>query len=108
MYDKTFSHIFLLLTMILLAGCNLTPSTEGDLPLTEKFHLPEDFILGMDASCVPASEDSGVKYYDFDGKEQDVFKTLSENGINYIRVRVWNHPFDENGNGYGGGKTGNV
>ena len=28
---------------------------------------------------------------------------LSENGINYIRVRVWNDPFDGDGNGYGGG-----
>ncbi len=65
--------------------------------------LQEDFIMGMDASCVPALEASGVKYYDFDGQEQDVFQTLAENGINYIRVRVWNDPFDANGNGYGGG-----
>ncbi len=65
--------------------------------------LPEDFIFGMDASSVLAQEASGVKYYDFDGNEQDVFKTLAENGINYIRVRVWNDPYDENGNGYGGG-----
>jgi len=65
--------------------------------------LPEDFILGMDASCVPALEASGVKYYNFDGHEQDVFRTLAESGVNYIRVRIWNHPYDKNGNGYGGG-----
>lgn len=65
--------------------------------------LPDDFILGMDASAVISLENSGVKYYGFDGTEQDVFKVLSENGINFIRVRVWNDPFDENGNGYGGG-----
>ena len=66
-------------------------------------NLPEDFILGMDASCVPALEASGVKYYDFDGTEKDVYQILSENGINYIRVRVWNDPFDAQGRGYGGG-----
>lgn len=66
-------------------------------------NLPENFILGMDASCVPALEASGVKYYDHDGTEKDVYEILSENGINYIRVRVWNDPFDEDGNGYGGG-----
>ncbi len=66
-------------------------------------NLPEDFILGMDASCVPALEESGVKYYDFDGAEKDVYQILAENGVNYIRVRVWNDPFDADGNGYGGG-----
>lgn len=61
------------------------------------------FILGMDASCVPALEAGGVQYYNREGKCQDVFQILAESGINYIRVRVWNEPFDENGNGYGGG-----
>ena len=66
-------------------------------------NLPADFIMGMDASCVPALERGGVKYYDHAGTEKDVYQILSENGINYIRIRVWNDPFDANGNGYGGG-----
>ena len=77
---------------------------ESDTLYVEKVeNLPEDFIMGMDASCVPSLEASGVKYYDYNGEETDVYKTLYNNGINYIRVRVWNDPFDENGNGYGGG-----
>ena len=66
-------------------------------------NLPEDFILGMDSSQVPALEAAGVKYYDFEGNETDVFEVLAESGINYIRVRVWVDPFDAQGNGYGGG-----
>lgn len=66
-------------------------------------NLPEDFIFGMDASCVPSLEAGGVKYYDHEGTEKDVYQILAENGVNYIRVRVWNDPFDKNGNGYGGG-----
>ena len=66
-------------------------------------NIPDDFIMGMDASCVPALEDSGVKFYDYDGEEKDVYEILSESGVNYIRVRIWNDPYDENGNGYGGG-----
>ena len=65
--------------------------------------LSDDFILGMDISSVISEEKSGVKYYDFSGNEQDLFKTLAENGVNYIRVRVWNDPYDKDGNGYGGG-----
>ncbi len=66
-------------------------------------NLSDDFVLGMDASCVPALEKGGVKYYDHQGIEKDVFQILAENGVNYIRVRVWNDPYDANGNGYGGG-----
>lgn len=66
-------------------------------------NMPENFILGMDASCVPSLEAGGVKYFDHNGTEKDVFEILGENGINYIRVRVWNDPFDAQGFGYGGG-----
>ena len=61
------------------------------------------FILGMDASCVPSLEKGGVQYYNKEGQAQDVFQILADAGINYIRVRVWNHPFNEEGHGYGGG-----
>lgn len=66
-------------------------------------NLPEDFILGMDASCVPSLEAGGVKYYDHHGTEKDVYAILAENGVNYVRVRVWNDPRDAAGHGYGGG-----
>jgi arabinogalactan endo-1,4-beta-galactosidase len=66
-------------------------------------NLSDDFIMGMDASAVPSLEAGGVRYYDHDGTESDVYEILSENGINYIRVRIWNDPFDAEGNGYGGG-----
>ena len=32
-------------------------------------------------------------------------ETLAQSGVNYIRLRVWNDPYDENGNGYGGGNN---
>ena len=67
--------------------------------------ISDDFIRGMDASAVLAEENSGVKYYNYDGEEQDVFMTLAQSGVNYIRLRVWNDPYDENGNGYGGGNN---
>lgn len=67
--------------------------------------LVDDFIRGMDVSSILAEENSGVKYYDADGVEQDVFTTMAEAGVNYARIRVWNDPYDENGNGYGGGNN---
>ena len=67
--------------------------------------LPDDFIRGMDASAVLSLENSGVTYYNYEGKEQDVFETLAQSGVNYIRLRVWNDPYDADGNGYGGGNN---
>ncbi len=100
----------LVLAALLLTACSSGTgkrkeiNVESDSLYVQKVeNLPDDFILGMDASCVPALEASGVKYYDFDGTEKDVYEILSDNGINYIRVRIWNDPFDANGNGYGGG-----
>ncbi len=83
-----------------------TEKIEGSSLYVQKVeNLPQDFIMGVDASSVIALEDSGVRFYNFDGQEQDVFQTMAESGVNYIRVRVWNHPYDAQGNGYGGGNN---
>ena len=66
----------------------------------------QSFIEGVDVSSYVSLKNSGVKYYDFDGNELDdigYFKFLVSCGINYVRVRVWNDPYDAEGNGYGGG-----
>ncbi|MCR5801406.1 MAG: glycosyl hydrolase 53 family protein [Lachnospiraceae bacterium] len=77
----------------------------SSLKVTKVDNISDDFILGMDVSSVIAEENSGVKYYDFEGNEKDLLQILAENGVTHIRVRVWNHPYDENGNGYGGGNN---
>lgn len=91
----------LLLALMLLPALSL--GEESSLYVEKVENLPEDFIFGMDASCVPALENSGVTYYNFDGQEADVYAVLSSQGINYIRVRVWNDPYTSDGMGYGGG-----
>ncbi|MBQ8149542.1 MAG: glycosyl hydrolase 53 family protein [Clostridia bacterium] len=93
----------LALTLLAAACCPAALAEESALYVKKVENLPEDFIFGMDASCVPALERSGVKYYNFDGTEADVFQVLAENGVTHIRVRIWNDPYDAGGNGYGGG-----
>jgi arabinogalactan endo-1,4-beta-galactosidase len=67
--------------------------------------LDDGFILGADVSSLIAQERSGVVYRGFDGQPQDLLKTLSEAGVDSIRVRVWHDPYDAQGNGYGGGNN---
>ena len=103
---KAISLILATLICFGLTACNTVsyePLTSETLYVQKVENLPEDFILGVDASIVPSLEAGGVKYYDYNGEEADIFETLAKSGVNYIRVRVWNDPFDANGNGYGGG-----
>ncbi|MGN1119003.1 MAG: glycosyl hydrolase 53 family protein [Oscillospiraceae bacterium] len=97
----------LILTAGLAAtGCagKTNAKPESDTLYVERIeNLPEDFIFGCDISSVISLENSGVKFYDYDGSEGDLFGILKESGVNYIRVRVWNDPKDADGNGYGGG-----
>ncbi|MBE5792205.1 MAG: glycosyl hydrolase 53 family protein [Clostridia bacterium] len=99
-------YLILVLLCALFFNC-LPALSEGESSLYVRKieNLPEDFIFGMDASSVIALEDSGVKYYDFEGNEEDVFKVLAESGVTHIRVRIWNHPYNMAGKGYGGGNS---
>ena len=63
-------------------------------------------VRGVDLSSIIAFEKSGQKFYYEDGKQGDIFDILKNSGVNYIRVRVWNNPYDtETGLGYGGGNN---
>ncbi|MEE1172646.1 MAG: glycosyl hydrolase 53 family protein [Ruminococcus sp.] len=64
-----------------------------------------DFIRGMDVSSVISLENSGVRFKNKNGTTEDLLKILADNGVNYIRVRVWNDPYDSGENGYGGGNS---
>lgn len=82
-----------------------TDAEEAEVYVEPIENLSEDFVRGVDISSILVEEASGVVYYNEAGEEQDIFQTLAENGVNYVRVRVWNDPYDENGNGYGGGNN---
>ena len=104
-----------ILTAGLLSGC-------GEKSAKEKFSMPtgpeeasiyvepvegisDDFIRGVDISSILAQEKSGVVYYNENGEAEDVFGILAKGGVNYVRIRIWNDPYDFDGNGYGGGNN---
>ena len=67
--------------------------------------LSDDFIKGVDISEVIALENSGITYKYLDGTSGDIFDILAGAGVNYVRIRIWNNPYDSTSpyKGYGGG-----
>lgn len=79
----------------------------------KKVILNDDFILGADLSSYVSIRQSGVVFkadINNDGvaealSDQEFFNFLKEGGTNWVRIRVWNDPYDSSGNGYGGGNN---
>ena len=87
-----------------------TPSEEGKVPSDSLFvkkveNADENFFTGMDLSSLLSLEKGGTKFYNYKGEEEDLLKVVADNGVNLARVRIWNDPFDADGNGYGGGNS---
>lgn len=68
-------------------------------------NMSDSTIRGIDISSYTALKKAGVKYYDNEGKEASLLKVLSDNAVNYIRIRIWNDPYNEKGETYGGGSN---
>jgi len=56
-----------------------------------------EFVRGVDISFTPQIEDLGGKY-NVNGVAKDALDIFKENGVNYIRLRIWHTP----ANGYCG------
>lgn len=74
----------------------------------KKVALADDFITGADLSSYIALKDSGVVFRDENGKplsDAEFFSYLRDGGMNWVRIRIWNDPYNSSGNGYGGGNN---
>lgn len=69
---------------------------------TKLENLPYGFIKGVDLSTLCEIEALGGKFSD-SGKQTDIFDILKGYGVNTLRLRIWNNPYDENKMPYGGG-----
>lgn len=59
-------------------------------------------IKGADISSLLDVEECGGKYYD-QGREMSAPLILKTHGVNLIRLRLWNDPYDHAGSPYGAG-----
>ena len=62
----------------------------------------EKWITGMDLSTLLEVERCGGKFFE-KSVCRDAMDILKDHGMNMVRLRLWNDPFDEDGNSYGAG-----
>ena len=74
--------IFILLTLIVAVSA---------------FAQPTEFAHGADISWCTEMEAGGMKFYNNDGQETEIFALMKQIGMDAIRLRVWVNPE----NGYG-------
>ncbi|WP_027063092.1 glycosyl hydrolase 53 family protein [Mesoplasma seiffertii] len=105
---------------VFASSCSLSKWTT-DFPKNGKTITNKEFIKGVDISSYAEiveqstlkegktktykelTEDDQKIYYNFNGEQENLFKILSQNEVNSIRLRVWNDPYDSTGKSYGGG-----
>jgi arabinogalactan endo-1,4-beta-galactosidase len=80
-----FSIIFALLVMTVL---EIVIRTE----LSPAYAASTLTMLGADVSSLQHAEDLGAKYYYANGTAGDALQILKDNGVNYIRLRIWVNP----------------
>jgi arabinogalactan endo-1,4-beta-galactosidase len=51
-----------------------------------------NFIKGMDISFLTELLERGACFHDKEGNRREIFELLKENGVNSIRLRIWNEP----------------
>ena len=96
------------------------PTPEKPDPVQSSIYVPYisgtegDFIRGVDVSSLLSILNSGAAFQDWDGNRLGdtveaqgaaFMRLLADSGVNWVRLRVWNDPFDADGNGYGGGNN---
>ena len=75
------------------ANVELLRPTESQIKPSPKI---EQEMIGADISFLPQLESRGLKFYD-NGKQGDALDILKSHGFNYIRLRIFVNPENENG-----------
>lgn len=53
-----------------------------------------DFPMGMDISMTKQIYDQGGQFYNEEGRAESVYRILKRAGVNYVRFRLWNDPYN--------------
>lgn len=57
--------------------------------------LPADFIMGADMSMLDQLERNGGRFFDAGGEPRDALRIVRDNGVNWVRLRLWHTPVND-------------
>ena len=97
MRNRTWKRVVLgVLTAAVVAGSGIAQAAVQVEPVPG---MTADFVRGADVSMLPDLEKFGAKFSDMDGQEMDELAIMKKYGVNWIRLRIWNHPSQGAGGG---------
>jgi arabinogalactan endo-1,4-beta-galactosidase len=85
--------LILLFSIISCSNKGGTPTPTPTTPYTPPV-VSSSFAKGADISWVTQFESTGVKFYDKNGNQQELFALMKSLGFNSIRLRAWVNPSD--------------
>lgn len=59
---------------------------------TDSDDIAKDYLRGGDISMLTYVEDLGAKFYTSDGTQKDALDIMQDNGVNFVRLRLYNNP----------------
>ena len=95
--QKHLTIILSILMMLLLCSCNsnhiekVNSSEEVYIPKID--NISDDFIMGMDLSSIISLENSGVRFYDFDGKKMKAYGCYDKEMMRLLKKIGWEFIF---------------
>lgn len=56
--------------------------------------IPTAFVNGADLSSLPMLDSKNIEFFNENNEKVEMLSYLKSNGLNTVRIRIWNHPED--------------
>lgn len=73
-------------------GCFISCSKNSDAATTPTKPVEHEFISAADLSSLPLLNEKNIQFYDENNAKTALLPFLKNNGLNTVRIRIWNHP----------------
>ena len=80
---------FLIIVLLFFASCSKTNQIAPVIPEAAFF------VRGADLSALPQIDSAHIVFYNLNGQKEDFLTILKNNGVNTIRLRLWNYPANQ-------------
>jgi arabinogalactan endo-1,4-beta-galactosidase len=91
---RTACFVICLFTISIMSCSKNSASTNPPNPPDTTGNNNKNFAKGADISWLTEMEAGNYKFYNRDGKQEDCYQVMKDEGMNSIRLRAWVNPVD--------------